>query len=204
MSKWSPLILLIQMGSVFVHKLSPINALGGNAPQVDKIGQLTLTENNNLALASVSARLGNEKACHKHLKALIGDIPGPGRCQLSDPISGYWISPDSWMIIAPHDTHEHLASDLKARFAETASITEQTDGWCCFDMCGETLERLIERLCNINIREMRSGDAYRTSIEHLSCFVLRCDPIDQVRIFGPRSSAGSLHHALVTIMKAIA
>ena len=41
MSKWSPLILLIQMGSVFVHKLNPINALGGNAAQVDKIGQLT-------------------------------------------------------------------------------------------------------------------------------------------------------------------
>jgi sarcosine oxidase subunit gamma len=54
-----------------------MNALGGNAAQVDKIGHLTLSENNNLALASVSARLGNQNACHKHVKALIGDVPGP-------------------------------------------------------------------------------------------------------------------------------
>ena len=204
MSKWSQLILLIQRGSVCVHKLNSINAFGGNTPQLDKIGQLTLTENNNLALASVSARLGNEKACHKHLKALIGDIPGPGSCRFNDPVSGYWMGPDSWMMTAPHDTHEHLATDLKIQFAQTASITEQTDGWCCFDVQGETVERLFERLCNINIREMKAGDAHRTSIEHLSCFVLRCDPMNHVRIFGPRSSAGSLHHALVTIMKAIA
>ena len=187
-----------------MHKLNPMNALGGNAAQVDKIGHLTLSENNNLALASVSARLGNQNACHKHVKALIGDVPGPGSCRFNDPVSGYWMGPDSWMMIAPHDTHEHLATDLKARFAQTASITEQTDGWCCFDVQGETVERLIERLCNINTREMKSGDAHRTSIEHLGCFVLRFNPMDHVRIFGPRSSAGSLHHALVTIMKAIA
>ena len=187
-----------------MHKLNSINALGGNAPQLNKIGELTLTENNNLALASVSARLGNEKACHKHLKTLIGDIPGPGSCRFNNPISGYWIGPDSWMMTAPHDTHEHLATYLKTQFAQTASITEQTDGWCCFDVLGETVERLFERLCNINIREMKAGDAHRTSIEHLSCFVHRCEPMNHVRIFGPRSSAGSLHHALVTAMKAIA
>ena len=139
-----------------MHKLNPINALGGNAAQVDKIGHLTLTENNNLALASVSARLGNEKACNKHLKALIGDIPGPGRCQLSDPISGYWMSPDSWMIIAPHDTHEDLASDLKScQKKQRPSPSKRMDGVVSTCM-GKHWNGLAERLCNINIREMRS------------------------------------------------
>ncbi|MEO0357440.1 MAG: sarcosine oxidase subunit gamma, partial [Pseudomonadota bacterium] len=178
--------------------MKPITALGGTDPRVDTVGTVTLTENPGLALASVAARLGQETACQKHLKASIGAVPGPGTSHLNDPLSGVWISPDMWMISAPFDTHQDLAAQLKTRFTDTASITEQTDAWCCFDLQGAGMHDVMERLCPIKIRAMQAGDATRTSIDHLGCFVIRQSPDDWLRILGPRSSAGSLHHAVMT------
>ena len=196
--------LLIQRGSGFVHNLKPITALSGDQPRVETIGTVTLTENPGLALASVSARLGREDACKKHLKAVIGAVPGPGEAQLNDPEAGFWMAPNCWMVGAPFDTHEDLADQLKARFKDCASITEQTDAWVCFDLQGADIEDVMERLCPIHIRAMKTGQGTRTFIDHIGCFVLRCAPSDWVRILGPRSSAGSLCHALITAMKSVA
>lgn len=62
---------------------------------------------------------------------------------------------------------------------------------------------LCERLCAVPIRRMQSGDAQRTLIHQISCFVIkRVDP-DHIRVLGPRASAGSLHHALITAAAAL-
>jgi len=164
-----------------VHSLTPITALGGSEPRVDQ--------------------LGHEAKCRQHLKDVIGAVPGPGKAQLHDPEAGFWMGPDQWLVGAPFETHEDLAAQLKARFGDTASITEQTDAWVCYDRRGDGMEAAVELLCNVNIRAMNTGDAQRTSIHHLGCYILRRDPADWVRILGPRASAGSLHHAILTAMK---
>lgn len=184
-----------------MHDLSPITPLGGHEPRVDDIGGTTLRENINLALASVHARLGQEDACAAHLKGLLGqDAPEPGRAVLRDPEAAFWTGPHQWMVGAPFDSHEDLEAQMKARFGDTASVTEQTDAWACFDLSGPGMEAVMELLCPINIRQMLTGDAQRTSIHHLGCFVIRRDPADWVRILGPRASAESIHHAIVTAM----
>lgn len=182
--------------------LEPITALGGSAPREDTVAGVTLTENPGVAFASVMARMGHEAACRKHLKAVIGGVPGPGKVQLHDPEAGFWMGPEQWMLGAPTASHEDLAAQLKARFGDTASITEQTDAWACFDLRGHGMEDVMELLCNINIRAMKTADVQRTSIHHLGCYVIRRDPADWVRILGPRASATSLHHAILTAMKA--
>ena len=108
------------------------------------------------------------------------------------------MGPDQWMVGAPFDTHEDLAAQLKSRFGDTASVVEQTDAWVCFDLRGDGIDDVMEFLCAINIRAMQTGDATRTVIHHLGCFVIRRDPANWVRILGPRASAGSLHHAIFT------
>lgn len=184
-----------------MHDLTPITALGATTPQVDKVAGVELRENPGLALASVSARLGQEGACRGHLADLLeADPPAPGRTRLHDPEAAFWMGSDQWMVGAPFDTHENLAEQLTTRFGTSASVTEQTDAWVCFDIRGDGIEAVMELCCNINIRAMKTGDAQRTSIHHLGCFVLRRDPANWLRILGPRSSAGSLHHALHTAM----
>ena len=186
-----------------MHDLSPLCALDEPDPQVITVGGVTLTENPGLALASVSARKGHADACRAHLGDLLeGAAPEPGKTVLHDPEASFWMGPDQWMVGAPIATHEDLAAQLMARFGDTASITEQTDGWVCFDMRGDGVEAIMQLCCNIDVEQMQTGDAQRTVIHYMGVYVLRRDPANWLRILGPRSSAGSLHHALVTAMKA--
>jgi sarcosine oxidase, subunit gamma len=86
---------------------------------------------------------------------------------------------------------------LRPLFNDAASLTEQTDGWVRFDVTGPNLPQLFERLCSYDLRAHTPGSATRTVIEHLGCYVV-LRATDLVSVIGPRSSAHSLHHALIT------
>ncbi len=105
------------------------------------------------------------------------------------------------MIGADFGTHEDIAAEVKGAMKGSATVTEQTDAWAGFDLTGDGLEAVMELMCNVNMRTMQSGDAIRTTLHHLGCFVICGDPSGFMRILGPRASAGSLHHAIVTAMK---
>lgn len=181
-----------------MHDLKPITALGGSEPRIDTFDHISIAENDGVALASVAARLGSEAQCHKHLQDLLGAVPAPGKAVLHDPEAGFWVGPEQWMIGAPKETHELLADDLKARFGDSASVTEQSGAWVCFDLIGPGMADVTERLCGVPIRKMQAEDAHRTVIHQLGCFVIRrTDPL-HLRVFGPRASAGTLHHAITT------
>lgn len=187
-----------------MHKLKSITPLGGTAAQVDTFSGLTVTENPDRALASLSARLGHEDACKNTARDLIGyDLPGPGQAVAGQSYNAIWIGPDSWMIDANHASHEMLASELKTALGDTASVVEQTDGWCRFDVTGPAVCDLFERLCNVDIRAMKAGAATRCSIHHIGCYLWCHEAGAEFSVIGPRSSAGSLHHALVEIAQAV-
>lgn len=179
----------------------PLTALGTTEPRHDQHGSVTLSENANTALASFSARQGSESAAREALGSFINAaLPEPG-CAHFATVSAFWMGPDQWMVLAPHNSHEDLAAQLKAKAADTASVTEQNDAWCRFDLSGEGLAAVFELLCPVPVATCPAGHATRTSIDHLGCFVL-VHGAEQVTVLGPRSSAGSLHHALLTAMRA--
>ena len=186
-----------------MHNLSTVTALGGLKPQVDTFENITIAENDGLALASVAARLGHEKICAAALKSLLGEVPDVGKAVLHDPEAGFWIGPDQWMIGAPRDTHKLLADQLKDLLGDAASVTEQTGGWVCFDVTGTAMADLCERLCPVPIRTMSAGDVQRTMIHQISCFVIRRQVAGHIRILGPRAAAQSLHHALMTAVRSV-
>lgn len=187
-----------------MHDLKPVTALGGAEPRIDIFDHVTISENDGLALASVAARLGYEAQCHRGLTELLGLVPGPGQAVLNDPEAGFWMGPDQWMIGAPIATHEGLADDLRLRFGAAASITEQSGAWVCFDLTGVGMADVTERICNVAIRKMQAAEAQRTVIHQLGCFVIRRVDAQHLRILGPRASAGTLHHALVTAARSTA
>ncbi|MEP5727789.1 MAG: sarcosine oxidase subunit gamma [Sulfitobacter sp.] len=188
-----------------MHDLTAITALGASEPQIDRVAEMTLTEVPLLALASIAARLGQEKDCVAKLEKLLGGpVPKPDKAYLGDPFSAIWTGPDQWMIGANFETYETLADTVKTAVGKSGSVTEQTDAWACFDLMGPGIQAVMELLCNVNVRRMKTGDAQRTVLHHLGCFVICGDPNEFVRILGPRASAGSLHHALVTAMHAAA
>lgn len=183
-----------------MHDLVAITALGGSEPRIDTVADVTCTEVPGVALASVAARMGQEKKAGDHLAKLIG-CAAPGVSGFAgDPITAFWTGPDQWMVEAPFESHEELAHQVKDSVGDTASVSEQTDAWTRFDLSGDNVQAVLELLCALDARQMAEGDVARSSIHHLGCFVL-CRAPGHYSLYGPRSSAGSLHHAIVAAMK---
>lgn len=182
-----------------VPAMTPLTPLGGQTPRVVTHGPVTLSENTDIAIASYSARLGQEDAAKRNLAGFIGaDVPLPGQAHGGE-IGAFWSAVDQWVVLAPHHSHEDLAAQLVACAGGSATVTEQNDAWCRFDLTGDGLADVFERLCPVNVRRCQGGEATRTSIDHLGCFLIVVAP-DTITVLGPRSSAGSLHHALFTAM----
>lgn len=183
-----------------MHNLVAITALGGQEAQVDSHGGVTCSEVPHVALASFMGRLGQENQAQAILAQALGaQAPDVARLVEAD-LTAFWMGPDQWMVEAPLMTHEGLAQELAEAAAGVASVTEQTDAWTRFDLTGEGLEAVLELLCQMNIRAMTGGEAQRGSIHHLGCFVM-CRSVTHFSIYGPRASAGSLHHAIIGAMK---
>ena len=187
-------------GSVCVHNLTATTALGGTKPRIDQHGPITLSEEPGYALASVAARKGGERATVLAIRRMIGPAAPKPNHVAGDTVTAFWTGPDQWMLEAPYDSHETLFATARAEVKGKASITEQTGGWCRFDLRGVGLATVLERLCPINMTKFQPGNATRTSIDHLGCFVV-CRALDHISIIGPRSSATSLHHGLLTAIR---
>lgn len=177
--------------------LHALTALGATEPAVHQIGPFRIAERFDVALASVACRNGREADVAKAAAKAGIPLPDPARWQGGTPFAAFWVAPGMWLVEAPFATHEDISAALKPAFGEAASITEQTDAWVRFDLSAPDLAPLMERLCNVDFPAAPDGFASRTVIEHTGCYLIRRGAGD-VTLYGPRSSARSLLHALET------
>ncbi|MBN8632834.1 MAG: sarcosine oxidase subunit gamma [Rhodobacterales bacterium] len=175
--------------------LQALSALGQRGPAVVEIGPLRITERTDVALASVAARRGRMADIARAAKSAGVPLPDTARHQTAASYSAFWTAPEMWFVEAPLASHELIADQLKAAFGDAASVTEQTDAWVIFDLAATDLTPLLERLCNVDFASVPKGYATRTMMEHLGVYLLKLDQ-GSVRLYGPRSSAQSLLHAL--------
>lgn len=175
--------------------LRAVTALGDHVPAELKMGPLTVSERFDVALASVAARRGRMADLVKAAGKAGLPLPEAARHVAGTPFSAFWVAPEMWMVEAPFATHEGIAALLKDALGDAASITEQTDAWLALDLAAPDLAPLFEKLCNVDLRAAPEGFATRTVIEHLGCYLVRLGAAN-VRLYGPRSSAKSLLHAI--------
>ena len=184
------------------HSLKAISPLGADDARTDMIGGVTISENIDHALASLTMRSGKEKPFETAAKKMFKTaLPGPGGSTTKGSFTLFWTTPDQWFVEAPIVSHEDIATLLLKDFKESASITEQSGGWCRFDIEGDNCVSILERLCAVDTAGMESNAATRSVIEHIGVFVLCREARTRFSVYGPRSSAGSLHHAIITAAK---
>jgi sarcosine oxidase, subunit gamma len=180
-----------------VASLIALTALGKREATTVNHGPLTIAERTDVALASVAARKGRMADLTKAAEKAGVPLPGPAAHQQGTPYSAFWTAPEMWFVEAPYATHELIADLLKSALGDAASVTEQTDAWVAFDLAAPDLAPVLERLCNADFPEVPTGFATRTMMEHLGVYLIKHGP-DKARLYGPRSSAESLLHALET------
>ncbi len=177
--------------------LMALTALGRREPTTVTHGPLTITERTDIALASVAARKGRVADVVAAAQSAGVPLPGPVTYQAGAPYSGFWVAPEMWFVEAPFATHELIADLLKSALGDAASVTEQTDAWVAFDLAADDLAPVLERLCNVDVRAVPDGHATRTVMEHLGVYLIK-QGRGAARVYGPRSSAQSLLHAIET------
>jgi sarcosine oxidase subunit gamma len=160
---------------------------------------LTITERVDVAIASVAARRGQDLGAAA--KAGV-PLPGPLQHTAGETYAAFWVAPEMWFVTAPFATHEDIAGRLQAVFGAAASVTEQTDAWMILDLTADDLASVLERLCNVDFRTVPPGHATRTVMDHLGVYLVKEGP-GAARVYGPRSSAESLVHALEVAAAAI-
>lgn len=177
--------------------LIPVTAFGADAPRGATYGALTLTERPDIALASLTLRRG-QAAPSPLSQPLSLRLPGPGGLVQNARAGAFWTAPGQWMIEAEGKAETDFAA-VVMQAAPGCSVTEQTDGWTAFDCTGAAadIDRLLERLVNLPPAATAPGRAARTVLHHMPAYLLRRD-LGHLTVWGMRSMAGSLWHALDT------
>jgi len=181
--------------------LKSLTPLGHAEPETVTVDAITIAERTDTALASLAIRRGRADDVVKAAQTAGVPLPPPATWD-SDRLSAFWLAPEMWMIEAPLADHEDIRAHLLPIFGDAASITEQTDAWVRFDISGTGLIALMEKLSNTDLARAPLGYATRTVVEHLGCYLIKQGET-AVTLYGPRSSAAFLHHALETAAKSL-
>ncbi len=186
-----------------MHDLLQTTPLWGTEPRVDQFTAVTVTEVTGRALASLSLRNVNQDKARAQAEAFLGlSLPEANGHANTSVFEATWLAPDQWLISADIAEREHLSDQLAESLSGLASVTEQTDGWCRFDLNG-VCAPVLERLASTDLPGMASQSAARVLLEHLSCLVICREAEQSYGILGQRSTARALHHALVTAAGAV-
>lgn len=187
-------------------RLTATSALDEGSGGPAEIGGFRIEENRNVAIASVAARSGKGAEVRAILAQILkGSVPEAGALVDSEGYdAAFWTGPDQWMLLADHETHELLASELKEKLGETASVTEQNDGWVCLDVTGDNLPTVFERLTMADVWSLEKSSAVRTVIEHIGCYLICVERDRHYRLLAGRSFAKSFHHAIRTALRSAA
>ena len=184
------------------NQWNALTALGHDKAETVQLGPYRIVERFDVALASLAVRRGQEAAFEKAAKAAGVPLPAAARHEAAAVYAAFWTTPEMWFVEADFATHEDIVAALKPAFGETASITEQTDAWVRFDVSGPNLSALLERLTNLDFTTLPDGYASRTVMEHLGVYLVK-HGAEKVALYGPRSSAHGLLHALEVTAKSV-
>ena len=171
--------------------LTPTTALGGTIPFDETIGGNRIREASDTVMASLAMLKGKGAAFKKAAANQLGTLPAPGNGGSDKQASTVWMGPDQYLVEGID------AATLSATFGASAAVTDQSDAWVRFDVTGGDVIAMLERLSGANTRKMKAGSATRTAIHHMHCVIVCRAAKTDFTILGPRSSAASLHHALV-------
>ena len=189
------------MASLTAH-----TALGGDAPRDEVIGGIRITEIADTDLASLAIRRGGGDAAMRAAKTMFGGLPAAGGMLSRGEDSIIWMGADQYLVEAADSAEMpgRAASTLAVAVGAAATVTDQSDAYARFDLQGERLLDMLERLSAADSRMMGAGATVRTPIHHMLCLLVCREPGTRFTIYGPRSSAASLHHALTAAAGSLA
>ena len=178
--------------------LTAMTALGGDAARDEVIGGIRISEITDTDLASMAVRRGGGGDVETASVKMFGGLPAAGGSLSKGGDSIIWMGVEQYLVEAAPDTgsRKSATTRLAAALGAAASVTDQSDAYVRFDLEGDRVAGMLERLSAADNAGMDAGAAVRTPIHHMLCLLICREPGRRFTVYGPRSSAESLHHAL--------
>ena len=173
-----------------------------------------------LGIYSISVPQGGMDELNRQLQALFGlSFPATGRCvrasdrQLAGTsfrVALFGLQSDQCFLVAEADTTNNdnsitceLFEHLHNTLGNTAYLTNQSDSWAVLEIDGALTLPALERICMLDMGSFDTDSVARTVMEQLAIIIERSGD-ERVRLFSPRSSAGSFLHAVSTSLQNVA
>ena len=176
-----------------------LTPLANKNPLTNHFDEMRIVEVVDRSFTIMEARKNCLSICREAIIQNLGiELPGISKSSRIGDLAIRWIRPNTWMFEAPYSVLDPLETRLKNFLRDNCSIVEHSDAWCVFDLIGNPCITVLERLCNVDTKNMVSGDICSTRLEHLNCFIICQKEQTEFRIMGPRSAAGSVHNSIIT------
>lgn len=159
------------------------------------IGQATLAPWPLPRMTSVAPLQGQEKAMAKALKAMGLTFPAPNRTVTKGDFTLIWTGRNQAFL---------LNAD-PAPLADTAALTDQTDGWAALTLQGPQATDVLARLIPLDLRlaAFPVGHCARTGLNHMNAVLWRTGPYAfTLMVF--RSMAQTAWHEVAGAMHTVA
>ena len=178
--------------------LKPLNALGGKDLERSSFNGIEITEKHLNSLASIGCSGPLLKNFSKKLKSIFDiEVPGPGKSIASQKVRVSWTAQGQWFIESDEVFSQGFDIYLLEKLGKGFAVTDQSDGWVKFSLSGDNILKALEKCIMLDLYKMPGGSFSRCSLEHIGVYLLCERAKRDFLIYGPRSSANSLHHALI-------
>ena len=149
-----------------------------------------------LEIATVIARGGSAALAARVRSAYGIDLPFGPRRAASDRIAFVGTGPRTWLAMG--DTGGRLSDELQRELADTAAVSDQSDGYAVMRLWGDKVRATFEKGLGVDLhpRAFGPGDAAATACAHIGVIVWQLDatPTYEIAVF--RSLAAAFWHWL--------
>ena len=156
---------------------------------------LTIEEQTDLALATVLARRGRERAFRDAVVAAYGIEPPDGpRLARAGDVSFAGIGVGQWMAAAHGEAAAGFVAHLRERLAGLASVMDQSDGRVVLKIYGDRVRDVLAKGVPVDLHPWRfkTGDVATTLVAHIGVQLAQLDDRPTYQLMAFRSLAGSL------------
>ena len=82
-----------------------------------------------------------------------------------------------------------------------AALTDQSDAWTILSLTGDITADVMDRLCPVDTRVLKTGDVVRSMIGHMSAIIEKTEAGFKLMVF--RAFAKTLLHEVCNSMKSV-
>ena len=161
--------------------------------------ELKLSIDNSTSLYSIYSSDDVNKRVETEFKNFFKFLPPKiSKFEKDEKVLVFWVRKNSYFVLGEIDYEKFNQS-----FKNISSITIQTGGWITFNLSGNSINLLLEKLISVDLDKLTSKTVIRTSINKTNCFVLCNSQFQNYKILCPISFYESMKSRLVNLIRLI-